>query len=207
MQLEGNRNADHEGYELFRRAIDERDEQAWAEGAARYRPQLIAWASRYSASAPIREYYADIADNAFARAWTALTLRPFASFPTLAALLAYLRTCVFSVVIDCARTDLHFDRLAEVIEADYVATPEQIVLVQLDRDELWRIASSVAETTQQQCVLLSSYVYGLSPRAILERHPGLFADAVEIYTIKRNLLSRLKHCPEIRQFYQEWLGI
>jgi hypothetical protein len=104
MQPQGNQNADHEGYELFRRAIDERDEQAWAESA-----------------------------------------------------------------------------------------------------ELWRIASSVAETAQQQCVLLSSYVYGLSPQAILKRHPGLFADATEIYKTKRNLLSRLKRCPEIRQFYQEWL--
>ena len=87
--------------------------------------------------------------------------------------------------------------------ADHVATPDQIVLVQLDRDELWRITSSVAETAQEQCVLLSSYVYGLSPQAILERHPGLFADAAEIYTTKRNLLTRLKYCPEIRQFYQE----
>ena len=90
--------------------------------------------------------------------------------------------------------------------ADHIATPDQIVLVQLDHDELWRIANSVAETAQQQCVLLSSYVYGLSPQAILERHPGLFADATEIYTTKRNLLSRLKHCPEIRQLYREWLG-
>ena len=43
----------------------------------------------------------------------------------------------------------------------------------------------------------------LSTLAILERHPGLFADVAEIYTAKRNLLSRLKHCPEIRQFYQK----
>ena len=90
--------------------------------------------------------------------------------------------------------------------ADPVATPEQIVLVQLDRDELWRIASRVAETAQQQCVLSSSYVYCLSPQAILERHPDLFADATEIYTTKRNLLNRLKHCPELWRFYQEWLG-
>jgi hypothetical protein len=90
--------------------------------------------------------------------------------------------------------------------ADHVATPDQIVLGQLDRDELWRIASRVAETAQQQCVLLSSYVYGLSPQAILERHPGLFADAAEIYRTKRNLLIRLKHCPEVRQLYREWLG-
>ena len=90
--------------------------------------------------------------------------------------------------------------------ADHVATPDQIVLVQRDRDELWRIASRVAETAQQRCVLLSSYVYGLSPQVILERHPDLFADVAEIYTTKRNLLSRLKLCPEIRQLYREWLG-
>jgi hypothetical protein len=39
--------------------------------------------------------------------------------------------------------------------ADHVATPDQIVLGQLDRDEVWRIASSVAETAQQVCCLFS----------------------------------------------------
>jgi len=77
-----------DSYELFRRAIVERDEQAWIDSAARYRPLLAAWASRCSASAALTESYDDLADQAFARAWSALSPERFANFPTLAALLA-----------------------------------------------------------------------------------------------------------------------
>jgi DNA-directed RNA polymerase specialized sigma24 family protein len=203
MQLQGNQNADREGFQLFRRAIEERDEQAWAESAARYRPLLIAWASRYSASAPIRECYNDIADNAFARAWVALASKSFARFPTLAALLAYLRTCVISAVIDCARADMVFDRMSQLVVADDVVAPEQIMIDQLDRDELWRLASSAAQTVQERCILVASYLYNLPPLAILERYPHLFANVAEIYATKRNLLCRLRRYPELQQLYRE----
>jgi len=195
-----------DGYELFRRAIEERDEQAWAESAARYRPLLISWARRCIAKATISECCEDIADCAFTRAWAALSPERFAGFSTLAMLLAYLRACVTTAVIDCARHQIISDRLVQMIEADNVATPEQIVLNQLDRGKLWRIANSVVQNEQERHILIESYVYALPPRAILERHPSLFANTTEIYIIKRNLLDRLKHCPEMRQFYREWMA-
>jgi DNA-directed RNA polymerase specialized sigma24 family protein len=201
MQLEDREPADLEGYELFRRAIEQRDEQAWAEGIARYRPWLISWARR--ASAAIREHYDDIADDACARAWVALAPKHFARFSTLAALLSYLRSCVHTTAIDCARKEMQFERLIQTITAADVATPEQIVLDQFDRAELWRIASSVARTKQERYILIASYVYDLSPRAILSRHPDLFADATEIYSTKRHLLDRLRRCPEMRELYEE----
>jgi DNA-directed RNA polymerase specialized sigma24 family protein len=206
MQLQSNADADREGFELFRRAIEERDEQAWSEGSARYRPLLAAWAGRCGGNAGIRERCDDIADNAYARAWVAMASKSFASFPTLAALLGYLRMCVMAVVIDNARVDMHIDRLGQAIEADAVVTPEQIVLDQLDRDELWRIASSVAQTAQERCILVASYLYNLSPQAILERYPDLFANVSQIYAGKRNLLSRLKRYPAIQRLHREQLS-
>jgi hypothetical protein len=203
MQLQGNQNADHEGFQLFRRAIEERDEQAWAEATTHFRPQMIGWVSCSSVSAPIRECYSDIADNAFARAWVALASKSFARFPTLAALLGYLRTCVTSAVIDCARADLHFDRMSQVVVVDDVVAPEQIMIDQLDRDELWRLASSAAQTVQERCILVASYLYNLPPLAILERYPHLFANVGEVYATKRNLLCRLRRYPEIQQLYRE----
>jgi hypothetical protein len=195
--------ADLDGYELFRRAIEERDEQAWAESTTRYRRLLISWARRYSARTTISECCDDIADYAFTRAWAALSPERFAGFSTLAALLGYLRVCVSTAVIDCARHEMMFDRLFQVIETDNVATPEQIVLDQIDCGKLWRIANSVARNEQERRILIESYAYALPPRAILERHPSLFATAIDIYIMKRNLLDRLKNCPEMQQLYQE----
>jgi hypothetical protein len=55
MHTQRSEHADVDGFELFRRAIVERDAQTWAEGAARYRPMLISWATRCSASAMLAE--------------------------------------------------------------------------------------------------------------------------------------------------------
>jgi hypothetical protein len=181
-----------EGYELLRRAIVERDEQAWAESIARYRPLLAAWAVRASAKVRISEHYEDIADQAIARAWAALGPERFAAFPSLGALLAYLRACVTAVVIDGARAQAAHERLAQRLEAGAPPSPEQIVLQRLSLAELWRLVSNVAETRQERAVLVESLVYDLPPRAILARHPELFADVSEVYSVKRHLLRQLR---------------
>jgi hypothetical protein len=94
MQLQRSEYAGLDGYELFRRAIEERDEQAWAESARRYRGLLIFWARGCIARTTISECCDDIADYTFTRAWAALSPERFAGFSTLAALLGYLRACV-----------------------------------------------------------------------------------------------------------------
>ena len=64
--------ADIDGHELFRRAIVDGDELAWAESVTRYRGLLVSWAKRCAASAAIGELSDHIADQAFSRAWAAL---------------------------------------------------------------------------------------------------------------------------------------
>ena len=204
MQAQQSRQSQQDGYELFRRAIVERDEQSWIESAARYRPLLAAWASRCSASAVLTESYDDLADQAFARAWSALSPERFASFPTLAALLAYMRACVTTTVIDHARSELSRERIEQSIQAEEVTTPEQLIMDQFQRQEVWRLAETAISSEQERVVLRETFVYDLPPRAILRRHPDLFADAHVIYTTKRNLFDRLQRCPELRQVYQEW---
>jgi len=204
MQAQQSRQSQQDGYELFRRAIVERDEQSWIESAARYRPLLAAWASRCSASAALTESYDDLADQAFARAWSALSPERFASFPTLAALLAYMRACVTTTVIDHARSELSRERIAQSIQAEEVTTPEQLIMDQFQRQEVWRLAETAISSEQERVVLRETFVYDLPPRAILRRHPDLFADAHVIYTTKRNLFDRLQRCPELRQVYKEW---
>src|SRR5262245_34205314 len=76
---------DHDGYELFRRASIEWDEEGWAEIYAQYRPLLMAWSRHSSARNPAGEQCEDIADRALARAWSALSPVRFAQFPNLAA--------------------------------------------------------------------------------------------------------------------------
>src|SRR5215213_4764190 len=90
-------------YELFRRAIVERDADAWAAIAAHYRQLLISWVARCPGAEHLGERYEDLADEAFERAWRALSPEHFEAFPNLAALLAYLHRCVATTVIDAIR--------------------------------------------------------------------------------------------------------
>ena len=193
-----------EGYELFRQAIVDQNDEAWAECIARYRPLLIAWANT-SSSAALGEQCNDIADEAFARAWSALTPSRFAGFPSLPPLLGYLRSCVAAVVIDGLRAQQARQRRIQYIEPSSVETPEQVVLDRMEQTELWRIAQATAKTLQEQAVLYDHFVLGLPPREIQQRHPELFASTALIYKIKRNLVGRLQRSPEVQQIYLDSL--
>lgn len=190
------------GYELFRRAILQHDGDAWIEISASYRPMLISWANQCSASGSTDEQCEDIADRAFARAWVALTPERFGQFPTLAALLAYIRTCVLATAIDSARAQNVRERTYSKLEISPVATPEEVVLDELERDELWQAAIDAAASERERVVLLESFQLELPPRVILARHPKLFASIGEVYLAKRHVLARLQRSAAVRRFFQ-----
>jgi DNA-directed RNA polymerase specialized sigma24 family protein len=191
------------GYELFRRAIVDRDDEAWAAIYTHFRQLLLCWARHAIARTPSIGQYEDIADRALARAWSALTAQQFAQFPSLAALLAYLRTCVGAAAIDAARAQATRERAYQKLDLPLVATPEELVLGAQNRDELWRLVSKIASNEDDRIILLESFVLALPPRAILERHPDRFADVPAIYAAKRNLLNRLERSRDLRQLYRE----
>jgi DNA-directed RNA polymerase specialized sigma24 family protein len=203
MYLLPNTVTDQTGYTLFRQAIVDRDADAWASICTCYQPLLMHWANQSCASMAIDESTMDLADHAFARAWAALTPVCFGKFANLAALLAYLRTCVASVAIDCIRTQTARSRMREQLDEHPVATPEQIVLHEADCSELWHLVSQVVATAQERTILHECFVLDLPPRLILTRHPDLFATIGAVYAAKRNLLDRLRRSPELREF--DWM--
>jgi hypothetical protein len=194
---------EREGYELFRRAIVERDCDAWAESAARYRRLMLSWARDSSARMAVLESYEDLADHALARAWVALSPARFANFPSLGAVLAYLRACVSAAVVDCARAEAARERMLGKLEIGEAASPEALVLQDLDRAELWRLVRELTTGEPERVVVVESFVYDLPPRAILARHPELYSDIDAVYAAKRNLIARLKGSRALREMFEE----
>lgn len=190
------------GYDLFYRAIAEHDDDAWREIAVQYRSLLVAWARRAAARASVCEPPEDIADQALARAWIALSNAPGCGFPTLAAALGYLRTCVTAVAIDTARAQAARARLELQLEVGSPPTPEQEVLDDLSHGEVWQLASRVVGCEQERVVLHDSVVLGLASREIVALHPRLFDTVDEVYRAKRNLFSRLQRHPELRRMWE-----
>ena len=190
-------------YEVFRRAIVDRDDDAWAAIYERYRSLLVTWARNNSTTAQIGEYYDDIADQAFARAWTALSPQQFDHFSSLAKLLAYLRTCVMAVVIDYARARASRERMFLKLEVEALATPEEEVLDDIGRVELWQLVRRLVETEQERTILLENFVLDLPPRVIMARHPEMFRTISTVYFAKRNLLARLQRNHDLQTLRQE----
>jgi DNA-directed RNA polymerase specialized sigma24 family protein len=190
-------------YDVFRRAIAQRDEAAWADIALWYRPLLMTWARQRLTSMPIEESCADIADEAFARAWSALLSAGADAFPSLAAVLGYLRRCVASVTADRLRAQS--DRVCFLTDQEPARqlSPEQQVIAELNRTEVWARINTHITSECERIVVHDSLVLNLPPRTILERHPGLFDDVAEVYRIKRNLFERLRRDDDLRELYGE----
>jgi len=195
--------SDHEGYELFRKAIVERSSDAWSLIYAHYHSLILAWSRQYCAKLPGDESAEDIADRALSRAWSALTPEHFAQFNCLAALMAYLRSCVVAAVIDNSRAAATRDRAYQRLEIRAVMTPEQQVLQNNARLAFWQQVLKIVTADLERVVLKETFVLALPPRTIFARHPDLFADVELIYALKRNLVSRLVRSRELRQIYED----
>jgi hypothetical protein len=192
-----------DSYELFRRAVAERDADAWAEIARRYRSLMISWALRCQASQAAGERAEDLADRALARAWAALTPERFAAFPNTAALMGYLRACVGATCIDAARAQAAHERTIRPAESAAGPTPEQDTIERMGAAEFWRLVSGLAVSEAERVALVERYVLDLPPRKIQARHPALFADVSVVYTSIRNLCDRLRRNQDLRRLYAE----
>jgi DNA-directed RNA polymerase specialized sigma24 family protein len=192
-----------DGYELFRRAIVERDEAAWGEIYERYHIMLIGWARQSNTTLQLPEDYGDIADQALTRAWSALTPESFARFPNLASLLGYLRSCVSALMIDIARSRASRERTVQRLFVEETATPEEIVMGRIAREELWRVLKSIPMSAAERAVLLCYYVYAMPPRDIQAHHPELFPTVPEVYAAQRSLKACLQRSVELRRLLGE----
>jgi DNA-directed RNA polymerase specialized sigma24 family protein len=190
----------NDGYELFQRAIVNRDEDAWAAIGTRYRPLMCVWARRCPSFDASRESCEDIADEALARAWRALTPERFQAFPSLPALLAYLRTCVTSLVSDIARKHQTYDRTCAQLP-DVVMVPlEELIVERLGRGELWDLVNRLMKTDAERLVLYERFVLDLPPRIIQARHPVIFPEVSIVYATLRNLCDRLRRHTALTEY-------
>jgi hypothetical protein len=113
---------------------------------------------------------------------------------------------VNATVIDAARARAAHDRIAQQARYDGGAAPEQLVLEQLGRDELWQLLLDIVESEAERMVLIERFVLDLPPRAIQARHPSLFADVGRIYLAIRNLRERLRRHKGLSQLYTDALA-
>ena len=101
--LRGESRDDAFCFEIFQRAIVQREDAAWAAIVAQYRGIVLAYVGQHTVATLMHEPDDYWVNRAFQRFWSAVGADRFAQFPDLAALLKYLKLCVHSVLMDEVR--------------------------------------------------------------------------------------------------------
>jgi hypothetical protein len=191
----GEATQDRAGLELFRRAVDQRDEAAWQAIMEIYRGLLVALAGRRAVRGLVVEDDGFCVDRAFQRFWHATSTGRAKQFNDLASILKYLKMCLGSVLLDQARARrrqawVSIDDVAP--EACVSADPFGQVIDRLERRQLWQTIDVELPDARERLVAHLSFVAGLSPREILARRPEKFVDVFDVYRTKRNMIDRLR---------------
>jgi hypothetical protein len=202
---EGDRERDPYLYELLRRAIGEQDEQAWEAATVQFRGAVLANVRRHpwAANRFDDDYWIN---RTFERFWKAIGPDRFALFPDIPSLLAYLKTCVHSVVVTDARSfqrtplQVPLDAAAEASRgADEV---EREVLDELAMRDLWKTVNAELDDDAERLVAHLSFVLDMKPAEIQALHADRFPTIAELYRVKRSLVEKLRRSPRLRKFVE-----
>lgn len=167
-------------YDLFRRALCDRDERAWDALIAVYDGLVRAWVRRHP-SAPDPGAEEAFVAGAFARLREAVDAARFATFPNAETLLRYLKLCVHSALLD--------ERRAR----------ETTVEGKLAGKALWEAVQAQVRDEAERLVAALCLSLDMKPREVQARHPAVFASVDDVYRVKRDLLERLQRGATIRE--------
>ena len=192
-------------YELFRRAIVEHNQHAWAAIYAQYRLLVTSWIQRHPAFEASGEEVDYFTNRTFEKMWVSVAPDRFGSFSDLKSLLRYLQMCAHSVLVDHSRareqetTDLDDEVLGDELKVQGPTTEDEAI-DRVNRKELWHWLRQRLHDEKERQVIYGSFMLALKPRELYEQFPNTFADVGEVYVIKQNVIARLRRDPESNQF-------
>lgn len=192
-------------FELFRRAFVEKSEAAWECVYQNYQPLVASWIREHPQLMLSGEEVDYFLNGVFTAMWRSCTAERFARFGELPSVLAYLKSCVHTVIFNHTRkqhpptTHMH----EELIEQPGSPPTTHAVLDKMARAELWRLLDSLLNSEKERMVLELHFINGLKPREIYETQEAHFANIQDVYRVKQNLLERLSRNESLRAFYED----
>lgn len=188
--------------ELFLRAFQQHDKLAWDLIFHQFSGTVLGWLRQHPCSNRLRHNDPDVyVTDAFRKFWMA-TASPGAASPhfsTLASALAYLRSCLNSVVLDEMRLIQSRQREEPLEQISNVASEETT----LDSvQELWTLIERALPDRRERRLVYLLFVLDLKPRDIVHTAPQDFPTAQEVYRLTRNVLDRLRRNPALRAWVE-----
>jgi hypothetical protein len=71
----------------------------------------------------------------------------------------------------------------------------------LDREQLWQLVSSQVQNDQEWLVVRGLFVWGYKPNELSVKYDSVFRDVKEVYTIRENVMNRLRRDRKIREYF------
>jgi DNA-directed RNA polymerase specialized sigma24 family protein len=200
-------------FELFRRALAEGNQLAWEAVFRQYHRLVAAWVGRHPERLRGRGEIDDYVNNAFERMWSALSPAKFARFGSLGAVLAYLKMCAHSAVMEDARRasllggalalDDTPSGLESTLPAPAAAAPERVALALEVRHAVREAVNARLLDEKERLVVHCLFELDLKPKAICARHPDVFDGVREVYLIRQVVLERLSRDSALKRLAAE----
>ncbi len=188
-------------FELFRRAVDEGDQAAWAAIHAQYDRLVRTWlGSPYRADG-------SIVNAVFARFWLAHRGdQPFADrYTGMGEVMAYLKTCAVNTRIDVWRQRKRRERLREALTSALKVQSQVSYGERLADGERWAAARALVgerlRDDQERAVVELHYGQDLPPREVFRARPDLFDSPRAVSRAKERLLKRLARDETLRRWW------
>ncbi|BCX04015.1 MAG: hypothetical protein KatS3mg053_1953 [Candidatus Roseilinea sp.] len=199
--------------ELFRLALIEHNQEAWAAVYNIHYPQVMRWVHTHPHFCITGEDADYFANQAFSRLWQYGSRHACAGhFNAVADYMQYLKRCTWSAIEDELRRSqkdalwhlVEVNDSTEDNESDNVMGFDEAALALHDRVSveavvesevilraLWELLRQTLEGERERIVAEEMWEYGLAPRQIYARHPDRFSDENEVSQIRRNIVRRL----------------
>jgi DNA-directed RNA polymerase specialized sigma24 family protein len=190
-------------FELFRRAINEHNEQAWHFIYEQYRPLVAGWVKRHSLFSTTEEETQYFVNRAFEKMWAAITPAKFDTFPNLKSVLSYLQMCVHSTLVDYSRSSeqtvlIDEEALARTPDAG-TSNVERRVARQVEREALWRWLNERLNNDKERRVIYGTFVLAMKPRELYAEFQQEFDSVNEVYRVKENVMARLRRDDDLKK--------
>ncbi len=189
-------------YELFRRALAQRNSEAFAELMHNYRGLVEGWVRRHPKFGDTNEDVEMFAQTAFERLWMAIPPARFGRFVDLRSLLKYLQMCTHCSIADYLRArEPTFPLEPDDPDAptrEPVAPEASLTLA--ERGEIWNAVLAEMRSDKERVVFNCCYALEMKPSEVYEEHGDVFASVQEVYRTKQNVLERLRRNEGLRRF-------
>ncbi|MBN1811361.1 MAG: sigma-70 family RNA polymerase sigma factor [Anaerolineae bacterium] len=180
-------------YELFRRALVQRDDEAWTAIYGQYHRLVNHWLGHVPSDVDA------LVNQVFVRFWSALSPDRFSDFPSLDAILAYLKRCAQGVAFDARRREeRRWAREAALFQVQQVTAAGEMIssttlaLDEIISEQLYEYVMERLNGTQESIAFRASFEWGLGPAEIAERWADVFSCAREVSRVKERILRRLR---------------